>query len=206
MSESNPSLRERHRTRTHAEIHQAALELVGECGYGDTAVDAIAERAGVSRRTFFNYYPSKEAAVLGATEPRISEAARERFLDPTTGDEFARTVRLFMDVLRDATGPPEFTARRHELVENNPELKRRVGMHITTVESLVVSTVVEHSAQGTTPRSEETSHAFVLLAGAVIKFAFRTNTHLATTLDDDAVQLALDHAIGVFRTALKEIS
>ena len=79
-------------------------------------------------------------------------------------------------------------------------------MHITTVESLVVSTVVEHSAQGTTPRSEETSHAFVLLAGAVIKFAFRTNTHLATTLDDDAVQLALDHAIGVFRTALKEIS
>ncbi|CAL8899015.1 hypothetical protein KVA01_00830 [Kocuria varians] len=206
MSESTPSLRERHRTRTLAEIHQAALELVGECGYGDTAVEAIAERAGVSRRTFFNYYPSKEAAVLGTTTPRISDAARERFLDTSTGDEFARTVRLFMDVLRDATGPPQLTAQRYELVENNPELKRSVGMHINTVESLVVSTVMEQPAHGPTPRSEETSHAFVLLAGAVIKFAFRTNTHLATTLDDDAVQRALDHAIGVFRTALKEIS
>ena len=46
----------------------------------------------------------------------------------------------------------------------------------------------------------------MLLAGSVIKFAFRTDTHLAAVSDDAAIQRALDHAIGVFRTALKEIS
>ncbi|RKQ36871.1 TetR/AcrR family transcriptional regulator [Kocuria tytonis] len=207
MTTPQPSLRERHRTRTLAEIHQAALDLAGEGGFPETTVDAVAERAGISRRTFFNYYASKEDALLGITPPRVSESAHARYMDRTTGDEFARTVRLFMDVLRDATGPPEFTARRRELVEHHPELKRRIGMQVTTVENLVVSTVTEQSARGASPRSEETSHAFVLLAGSVIKFAFRTDTHLASVSNDDAaVQHALDHAIGVFRTALKEIS
>lgn len=206
MSTPQPSLRERNRTRTLAEIHQAALELSAEGRFSDTTVDAIAERAGVSRRTFFNYYASKEDAVLGITPPQISEAAHARYMDRSTGDEFARTVRLFMDVLRDATGPPELMAERRALVDHHPELKRRIGMHVTTAESLVVSTVAEHSGRGPTPRSEETTHAFVLLAGSVIKFAFRTDTHLAAVSDDAAVQRALDHAIGVFRTALKEIS
>lgn len=206
VPESHLSLRERHRVRTLAEIHRAALELATSGNYADTAVEAIAERAGVSRRTFFNYYSSKEDAMLGLTPPRLSEAARERYTDPDAGDEFARTVRLFVDVLRDATGPPELATRRRELVCAHPELKRRIGMHITAVENLVVSTVTEHSARDTPPRSEETTHAFVLLAGSVIKFVFRTNTHLATTPDDAAIQRALDHAIGVFRTALKEIS
>ena len=207
MTTSQPSLRERHRARTLAGIHQAALDLAGEGSYSDTTVDAVAERAGVSRRTFFNYYASKEDAVLGLTPPHITEAAHARYMDRSTGDEFARTVRLFMDVLRDATGPPEFMAHRQELVEQHPELKRRIGLHVTTAESLVVSTVMEQSALGTSPRSEETSHAFVLLAGSVIKFAFRTDSHLAAASQDDAaIQHALDHAIGVFRTALKEIS
>ena len=125
MTTSQPSLRERHRARTLAEIHQAALDLAGEGSYSDTTVDAVAERAGVSRRTFFNYYASKEDAVLGLTPPHITEAAHARYMDRSTGDEFARTVRLFMDVLRDATGAPELTPQRRQLVETHPELKRR---------------------------------------------------------------------------------
>ena len=206
VPEPQPSLRERHRARTLVDIHRAALDLATTGEYADTAVEAIAERAGVSRRTFFNYYSSKEDAVLGLTPPRLSDAARARYTDPDAGDEFARTVRLFVDLLRDATGPPELATRRRDVVRAHPELKRRIGMHITAVENLVVSTVTEHYARDTPPRSEETTHAFVLLAGSVIKFVFRTNTHLATTPDDAAIHRALDHAIGVFRTALKEIS
>ncbi|MDO4918758.1 TetR/AcrR family transcriptional regulator [Kocuria sp.] len=207
MTTTPPSLRERHRARTLAEIHQAALDLVGEGGCSEVTVDAIAERAGISRRTFFNYYASKEDAILGITPPQISDEARARYTDHTTGDEFARTVRLFMDVLRDATGPFEFMEQRRELVDTHPELKRRIGLHVNTAENLVVTTVAEESSRGASPRTEETSHAFVLLAGSVIKFAFRTDSHLAAaSRDDAAIQHALDHAICVFRTALKEIS
>ncbi|WP_327062730.1 TetR/AcrR family transcriptional regulator [Kocuria rhizophila] len=174
MTHPQPSLRERHRARTLTEIHQAALELAASGSFSDTTVDAIAENAGISRRTFFNYYASKEDAVLGITPPQISECAHARYMDRSAGDEFARTVRLFMDVLRESTGPPEFVSRRRELVDQYPELKRRIGIHVNAAENLVVSTVAEQAGQGAMPRSEETTHAYVLLAGSVIKFAFRT--------------------------------
>jgi AcrR family transcriptional regulator len=52
------------------EIHSAALRLALVHGIGKVTVEMIAAEAGVSRRTFFNYFPSKEAAVLsGPPEP-----------------------------------------------------------------------------------------------------------------------------------------
>lgn len=40
-------------------LQEAAFELFLENGYAGTTVDAIAQRTGVSRATFFNYFPSK---------------------------------------------------------------------------------------------------------------------------------------------------
>lgn len=54
------SLRERNRTRTRRDIENAALELFENQGYDETNIEEIAELAGVSRATFFRYYPSKE--------------------------------------------------------------------------------------------------------------------------------------------------
>src|SRR3954465_12133320 len=57
-------LRTRRRLGTHEEIHQAALELFEQQGVRETTVQQIAERAGVSPRTFFRYFTSKEQAAL----------------------------------------------------------------------------------------------------------------------------------------------
>ncbi len=59
-----PDLRERRRRETQAEISAVALDLVEARGYAATTVEDIARAAGVSPRTFFRYFPSKEAAVL----------------------------------------------------------------------------------------------------------------------------------------------
>ncbi|WP_051570699.1 TetR/AcrR family transcriptional regulator [Cryptosporangium arvum] len=59
------SLRERRRLATAAEIEAAALELFACGGSEHTTVDDIAAAAGVSPRTFFRYFPTKEDAVLG---------------------------------------------------------------------------------------------------------------------------------------------
>lgn len=192
--------------RTATEIHRAAVELAGQDGYSGATIEAIAARAGVSRRTFFNYYASKEEAALGLRPVEISSSELERYLDPDSGDEFTRTVRLFVSVLRDSSGPPELVAERGRLVEEYPELKRRIGLHITAAEALVAAAVAEHSGAVGAPRSPETSQAFVLLAGSVLKYAYRNNPNLTRSLDDAAVERALEQAIGVFRTALKEIS
>ncbi len=62
--DGTPSLRARRRLDTEREIHRAALELFEEQGIQATTVQQIADRAGVSSRTFFRYFTRKEHAAL----------------------------------------------------------------------------------------------------------------------------------------------
>lgn len=59
------SLRERRRLQTARDIQRATLKLALAEGLDAITTDAIAAAAGVSTRTFFNYYPNKEAAAIG---------------------------------------------------------------------------------------------------------------------------------------------
>jgi AcrR family transcriptional regulator len=63
-SDTSPSRRQAHKTRTQRTLQQAALELFAQRGYDDTTTEAIAERAGVSPRTFFRYFPTKESVLF----------------------------------------------------------------------------------------------------------------------------------------------
>jgi AcrR family transcriptional regulator len=64
MSTSEIGLRERKRRETNQRISQAALKLFADNGYEATTLDAIAEAAGISRRTFFHYFASKDEILL----------------------------------------------------------------------------------------------------------------------------------------------
>ncbi len=67
--------RERKKLQTRAALHSAALRLATQHGFDRMTVEEIAEAADVSNRTFFNYFSSKEEAVIGH-DP--DEAARLR--------------------------------------------------------------------------------------------------------------------------------
>ena len=66
---TEPSVRERKREQTREALYTAALRLFDDAGYEATTVDDVAVAAGVSRRTFFRYFESKEAVVF-AQQPR----------------------------------------------------------------------------------------------------------------------------------------
>ncbi|PQZ91619.1 hypothetical protein CQ018_13350 [Arthrobacter sp. MYb227] len=57
-------IRERHRTQMLNEIQAATLDLIEAKGLAATTVGQIAERVGISERTFFRYYQSKEHALM----------------------------------------------------------------------------------------------------------------------------------------------
>jgi AcrR family transcriptional regulator len=60
MPDRSPTLRERQRLATKAEIVRIAFELFAKQGYDCVSIEMITAAAGVSRATFFNYFPQKD--------------------------------------------------------------------------------------------------------------------------------------------------
>jgi AcrR family transcriptional regulator len=67
-------LRERKRQQTRQELISAAMRLFGQKGYEQTTVAEIASAAGVSTKTFFNYFASKDEALFPHLSRRIYAA------------------------------------------------------------------------------------------------------------------------------------
>ena len=70
------TLRERNKARARAEIAEAALRLFFDRGFEGVTVDEIVSAAGVSRRTFFRYFDTKEDALL-ADYPELNARLTE---------------------------------------------------------------------------------------------------------------------------------
>ncbi len=68
---AEPGLRERKKAATRQALHAAAVRLAIEHGAERVTVEAIADEAGVSRRTFSNYFASKEQALLHGDHQRM---------------------------------------------------------------------------------------------------------------------------------------
>ena len=64
VTEPSGGRRRAQRLATDLALRRAALRLIEERGYAATKTDDIARAAGVSPRTFFNHFPSKESVVF----------------------------------------------------------------------------------------------------------------------------------------------
>lgn len=67
-------------TATAQRIERCAVALVNTHGFDATTVDMICAEAGVSQRTFFNHFATKDAAVLGSEGPRLDESRVRAFI------------------------------------------------------------------------------------------------------------------------------
>ena len=80
VTDSADGLRERRRADTTRALIRAARHFTAERGLAGFTVEELCSEAAVSRRTFFNYFASKDDAVLGIPLERSDAAAIARFL------------------------------------------------------------------------------------------------------------------------------
>lgn len=110
---------------TRGRIAAAAFDLFASQGYDGTTVDAIAERAGIARRTFFRYFRSKEDVIFPNHDSLLDEV--QRYLR-AVGDAVSPVdavcggVRL---VFRSYVSDPELSVRRYRLTRSVVPLRDR---------------------------------------------------------------------------------
>jgi AcrR family transcriptional regulator len=75
-----PSLRERKKTRTRENLIDISSRLFLEKGFDSTTIDEIVEHAELSQRTFFRYFPTKEAIIFW-DHPRRANRLKDFLLD-----------------------------------------------------------------------------------------------------------------------------
>lgn len=114
-------LRERKKQLTTQRIHEAALDFALERGAASVTIEEICERALVSTRTFFNYYASKTAAMLGIPNLAVSEEQRETFL-ASTGTLLDDLCILVARIAEDTAIPRTERARLKRLFTDDPEV------------------------------------------------------------------------------------
>lgn len=99
MGDAGLSLRERNKARARADIADTALRLFYERGFEGVTVDEIVRTAGVSRRTFFRYFDTKEDALL-ADYPELNTRLTET-LEADTDQQSVEAIRAGMHRMAD---------------------------------------------------------------------------------------------------------
>jgi AcrR family transcriptional regulator len=108
-----------------ARLQAAALALYGERGYEATTVAEIAERAGLTKRTFFRYFTDKREVLFWGSELLEQQMVAAIEAAPASASALgligaaldAAAVRF--DEVREFAGP------RHKIIATSPELRER---------------------------------------------------------------------------------
>ena len=118
------SRRAKNKARTRDALIAAATTLFRVHGYEATTIDQIAAGAGVSRRTFFRYFPSKDAVVFPRAEERL-ERFRE-LLAAEEGEALSETLlRACREIGRDFSANWEELVLQQRLIDTEPLLQAR---------------------------------------------------------------------------------
>ena len=140
---SDESWRERKKQQTRSALHRAAVTMVAERGASGVTTEEIAERAGVSARTFFNYFPTKESAVLGMgpDEPdRVAQWLTEQPEDVSAVDAVrACFTRFALELSADE----ELWLLRRTVVRADPTMTQAMASISAAVERRVAEALAD---------------------------------------------------------------
>jgi AcrR family transcriptional regulator len=127
-------LRERKRAATRAAITAIARSLTAERGLNGYTVEEVCEQADISRRTFFNYFPSKEDAIVGHVDDDFPEEIVTRFVEGGAGSPagtistsmLSDLVQLSLELSEQMSSSEEETRQLIGVIQKEPQLMLRI--------------------------------------------------------------------------------
>ena len=129
-------------------LRVAAMELFEEHGYEQTTVAEIAERAGLTERTFFRYFADKrEVLFFGAADLERSMVEAVTTAAPTP--DAARLVALALEAL--ASSFPDdrrpSSRRRQAVLDSQPALRERELLKLASLKNALAAALREHGVE-----------------------------------------------------------
>ena len=183
MEESANSLRERRTAERALAIRREARRLTAEGGLNSFTIEELCSEVGVSRRTFFNYFETKENAVFGfATIDSSQEALEEEFAARRGDllDDFLRlTIRRF-----DLFDPVEDAPAMFAVIEQEPRLLKAAFEHLAKNERRDVGLILRRTAETdrtSDDAAELQAEVVVHTVGALVRMSMDELVHRQST-------------------------
>ncbi len=142
-------LRERKKIATRSTIAMTAWRLAVERGPDRVRVEDIAEQAGVSRRTFHNYFATKEEAMTAVAldrADRICVALRERPTEEPLADALAQ---LFVEEYASGSRPDESQRAAVRRAGSNPGMTGAIDLAMLATESPLAEAIADYTGTDT---------------------------------------------------------
>lgn len=140
-----PGLRERKKADTRRALTDAVLRLSVEHGFDRVSVDQVATAAGVSPRTFFNYFPSREAALIG-DPAEMNQRLREAFeARPSTESMSTAAGQALLQALSPELSEPWRLFARTRLAASVPSVSAQQLAAFMQIEAYLAGLVRERT-------------------------------------------------------------
>jgi AcrR family transcriptional regulator len=142
---SATGLRERKKVATREALARTALLLAAERGLENVRVEDITDAVNVSRRTFTNYFSSKEEAIASVNaerSARIIDALRQR---PATEPLAASLAEVFAEQYEEAAALDRRDIERIELVTSSPAVRGEVLKTLVEAELPLAEVIAERT-------------------------------------------------------------
>lgn len=139
-------LRARKKRATRAAIERTLLELVLERGYAAATVDEVCARVGISKKTFFNYYASKEAAIRGDMVAfPTADQVRAALANKPAGEGYLDTVVSLLGLDEGHPGgEPELARLRSEVLSTMPQLLYQGHRELARAQKTICETLADY--------------------------------------------------------------
>lgn len=152
---ARPSAPSARGTATAQRIERSAVTLVLQHGYEATTVDMICADAAVSQRTFFNHFPTKDAAVIGVDGPRLDESRVRAFIASTEPSILADAAELISLASIPGAPDPGFMRQRMRAITTSPVLMQRQLERFAAIEAELAEVIRYRLARVSAPEETE---------------------------------------------------